>query len=200
MRNQKAFKIPAVGTGLTAIMLAALINKYIKNAHKARSAQLDDIDIDAAMHTTGGNDRALAPSSSQINADAQRIIIDNLATVDVLENDTTYPITGSLTIGRYEFNDIAFIKDNSVSRIHCRIFMDKGRYYLVDCNAKYPATINGKMITPLGELRPTQIYTAELHDGDEIGVCDHRLVFHTPDGCDDDIYDDLSTLSSSATI
>lgn len=200
MKKSKPFKIPAVGTGITAVMLASLVNKYIKNAHKASASnEVDDFDLDRAMKTSGPVG-ALDSGNRQITEEAEKMIIENFASVEVEENGTSYPITGSLTIGRYAFNDIAFANDGSVSRIHCRIFMDKGKYYIVDCNAKHVAKVNGQPLIKLDDLRPTQVFATELHDGDIINICDHTLTFSIPDSTDDDFIDDISTLSASATI
>jgi hypothetical protein len=85
---------------------------------------------------------------------------------------------GLNTIGRMPDNDIAIL-DGSVSRRHCAIVIHSSQVCEVhDTASKNGTFVNGQRITS-----PTQ-----LHPGDELRLCDRRLVFlaDEPEGPDRD--------------
>jgi FHA domain len=85
---------------------------------------------------------------------------------------------GLNTIGRMPDNDIAIL-DGSVSRRHCAIVVHSSHVCEVhDTASKNGTFLNGQRITSPTQLRP----------GDELRLCDRRLVFlaDEPDGPDRD--------------
>jgi len=95
------------------------------------------------------------------------------------DRDSTHALkTGLNTIGRMPDNDIAIL-DGSVSRRHCAIVVHSSHVCEVhDTASKNGTFVNGNRITSPTQLRP----------GDELRLCDRRLVFlaDEPDGPDRD--------------
>jgi pSer/pThr/pTyr-binding forkhead associated (FHA) protein len=69
------------------------------------------------------------------------------------------------TIGRSPVSDLV-IENAGVSRLHAVIRSEGGRFYLEDQGSANGIFINRQRVT-----------TQELHDGDEIGILKHRLLF-----------------------
>ena len=78
-------------------------------------------------------------------------------------------LSGNLAIGRTAANQLV-VEDQRVSRRHAIIHAQGAEYWLVDLGSR-----NG---TCLGERRIYQ--PVRLQDGDRIGICSHRFVFHQP--------------------
>src|SRR5437899_9789497 len=95
------------------------------------------------------------------------------------DNDAAHVLKPGLnTIGRMPDNDIAIL-DGSVSRRHCAIVVHSSHVCEVhDTASKNGTFVNGHRITAPTQLRP----------GDELRLCDRRLVFLTdePDAPDRD--------------
>jgi pSer/pThr/pTyr-binding forkhead associated (FHA) protein len=75
---------------------------------------------------------------------------------------------GELTIGRNPGNDI-LIDNAGVSRRHAVIIVSGERVVIEDLGSANGTFVNGQRIT-----------SHELHDGDEILVLKHRLLYHVP--------------------
>ena len=89
------------------------------------------------------------------------------------DKDAIYPLkTGVNTIGRLPDNDVV-VQAPYVSRRHCAILVHAGE----GCELHDIASKNGTFINGHKLSGPTR-----LHSGDEIRMCDLRLVFMTKDG------------------
>jgi pSer/pThr/pTyr-binding forkhead associated (FHA) protein len=86
--------------------------------------------------------------------------------------DTVYPLkVGLNTIGRMPDNDVPIL-DGSVSRRHCAIVVHAGDGCEVhDTASKNGTFLNGERVTTPTPIKP----------GDEVRLCDHRLVFLSDD-------------------
>ena len=79
---------------------------------------------------------------------------------------TGFPLSTSLvTIGRQRANDIA-LADSTVSGQHAEIRIDGDRYLIVDVGSFTGTYVNRQPVDRL-----------ELHDGDEVWIGRHRMVF-----------------------
>jgi pSer/pThr/pTyr-binding forkhead associated (FHA) protein len=82
---------------------------------------------------------------------------------------TEFVITGSpVTIGRHRANDIA-LGDTTVSGQHAEIWVVDGRYQIADAGSFNGTYVNRRLVD-----------RAELHDGDELWIGRHRLLFRYP--------------------
>jgi pSer/pThr/pTyr-binding forkhead associated (FHA) protein len=90
----------------------------------------------------------------------------------LVDNDYIYPLrVGINTVGRSPDNDVV-VQDCYISRRHCAILVHTGETCeLHDTASKNGTYVNGKRISG-----PTR-----LRSGDEIRMCDQRLVFVTRD-------------------
>jgi pSer/pThr/pTyr-binding forkhead associated (FHA) protein len=86
----------------------------------------------------------------------------------LVDNEYIYPLkVGINTVGRSPDNDVV-VQDSYISRRHCAILVHTHEACeLHDTASKNGTYINGKRIAG-----PTR-----LHSGDEIRICDQRLVF-----------------------
>jgi FHA domain len=88
------------------------------------------------------------------------------------DRDAVHPLkVGLNTIGRMPDNDVAIL-DGSVSRRHCAILV----HSTAACEVHDTASKNGTFVNGNRITAPTA-----LHPGDEIRLCDHRLVFLADD-------------------
>jgi serine/threonine-protein kinase len=65
-------------------------------------------------------------------------------------------VAGDITIGRHGSNDVA-LADDAVSLVHCRVFLENGRFFVKDLGSTNGVRVNG-----------LRVPSCELHDGDEI--------------------------------
>lgn len=86
----------------------------------------------------------------------------------LMDQESVYPLrVGVNTVGRLADNDIV-LSDPYVSRRHCAVLIHAGNGgELHDVSSKNGTKLNGRRID-----RPTR-----LNSGDEIGMCECRLVF-----------------------
>lgn len=83
-------------------------------------------------------------------------------------NDKTFSLYGDLIrIGRAPFNEIV-IDANGVSRFHCQIRREGDKLLLEDLGSTNGTTVDGQAIA--------QPHTLSV--GDEVHLCDEKLVFH----------------------
>lgn len=75
-----------------------------------------------------------------------------------------------LRVGRTPDNDIT-IDNLAVSRLHAVLEEDKGEYFVRDCDSLNGTVVNGQ-----------KVGRAKLHDGDEISVGKHTLLFRVQGG------------------
>ena len=119
---------------------------------------------------TGEQHTAIFEGDKRVSATIRYVLV---------EKDAVYPLkTGINTVGRMPDNDIAIL-DGSVSRRHCAIVVHSSHVCEVhDTASKNGTFVNGERITAPTQLRP----------GDELRLCDRRLVFlaDEPDGPDRD--------------
>jgi hypothetical protein len=86
----------------------------------------------------------------------------------LVDNDYLYPLkVGINTVGRSPDNDVV-VQDGYISRRHCAILVHAGE----DCELHDTASKNGTYINGKRIAGPTR-----LQSGDEIRMCDQRLVF-----------------------
>jgi pSer/pThr/pTyr-binding forkhead associated (FHA) protein len=79
---------------------------------------------------------------------------------------TGFPLSGPVvTIGRHPANDIA-LGDTTVSGRHAEIRVDGDRYLIADVGSFTGTYVNRQPVD-----------RAELHDGDEVWIGRHRLLF-----------------------
>ncbi|MCH8829407.1 MAG: SpoIIE family protein phosphatase [Planctomycetes bacterium] len=86
-------------------------------------------------------------------------------------------LTGDrMVLGRHPNCDIV-LDDAAVSRHHAQILQSHGNYYLEDLRSRNKTFLNNTLV----ELR------TELHDADELKICDVQFLFHLfrPEGDDD---------------
>jgi pSer/pThr/pTyr-binding forkhead associated (FHA) protein len=76
-----------------------------------------------------------------------------------------------LRIGRTPDNDIV-IDNLAVSRLHALIEEHKGDYFVKDCDSLNGTEVNGQRISA----------RQRLHDGDEISIAKHTILFRVPSG------------------
>ncbi|HEX6790688.1 MAG TPA: FHA domain-containing protein [Candidatus Krumholzibacteria bacterium] len=76
----------------------------------------------------------------------------------------------ALRIGRTPDNDIV-IDNLAVSRLHAVIEESKGEHFVRDCDSLNGTEVNGE-----------RVQRCRLHDGDEITIAKHTIVFRTPGG------------------
>ena len=118
------------------------------------------------LEQQGGFAAALDPVHTAADADA------NLAAADarhvLIDQDSIYPLkTGLNTIGRMPDNDVV-IPDPYISRRHCAILVHAGE----SCEVHDFASKNGTLVNGRKIGGPTP-----LHSGDEILMCNRRLVY-----------------------
>jgi hypothetical protein len=94
----------------------------------------------------------------------------------LVDKDYIYPLkVGINTVGRSPDNDVV-VQDCYISRRHCAILVHAG----TDCELHDTASKNGTFVNGQRIGGPTR-----LRSGDEIRICDQRLVFvtrsHPPD-------------------
>jgi Ca-activated chloride channel family protein len=83
-------------------------------------------------------------------------------------NDKTFPLEGDLIrIGRAPQNEIV-IKVNGVSRFHCQIKREENQLLIEDLSSTNGTLVDGQLLQ-----KPYL-----LHAGDEIYVCNEKLIFH----------------------
>jgi len=88
-----------------------------------------------------------------------------------------------VTIGRATECTIA-LPHPSVSRLHCRIWREDGRYNIVDLESTNRTFLNGKPIV-----------RAELRDGDQIGVGSNAIKFFVGESMEARYHDELIDLA-----
>lgn len=201
MGNKKKGIIPPVQLALFSGIAGHLINSIIEKVDfnnevdQRRNATIDpngtvvqkkrgksDADIVDVVHVT------------------EDFVTENCPYIVSADNENNrYYITQSLNIGRYPHNDYQ-ISDNTVSRVHCRIFIRNGRYYLVDMGASSPARLNG---TPVENSKPSSIeelYDFELTDGDRILVGRTELIFRRPEAADTGYRETIKNCNSTVVL
>jgi multidrug efflux pump subunit AcrA (membrane-fusion protein) len=67
---------------------------------------------------------------------------------------------GTFTVGREPTNNLVLDKEPGVSKVHCKITLEDGKYHLMDAESRNGTLLNGKPIKKV-----------LLSDGDEIRVC-----------------------------
>ena len=88
-----------------------------------------------------------------------------------------------VTIGRATECTIA-LPHPSVSRMHCRIWREDGRYHILDLESTNRTFLNGKPIV-----------RAELRDGDQIGVGSNAIKFFVGESMEARYHDELIDLA-----
>jgi diguanylate cyclase (GGDEF)-like protein len=88
-----------------------------------------------------------------------------------------------VTIGRGADCTIA-LPHPSVSRLHCRIWREDGRYHILDLESTNRTFLNGKPVT-----------RAELRDGDQIGVGSNTIKFFIGESMEARYHDELIDLA-----
>jgi predicted component of type VI protein secretion system len=76
-----------------------------------------------------------------------------------------------MVIGRAPTSDILLSKDKLTSRRHATVRHENGQYYLSDDHSANGTFVNGQ------QIEDTASYL--LHDGDQVGIGEHELVFHS---------------------
>ena len=94
----------------------------------------------------------------------------------ILPGGREHELTGDVTIGRLDQNDLALGK-TTVSRRHAIISARDGRWFIEDCGSFNGTFLNGTRIQP-GTPLP-------LRHADRIGIGPEMLVFSAPDQLSD---------------
>jgi hypothetical protein len=119
-------------------------------------------------HTLALDGRHLAEAASLRDRFTSAAVTPPTQKFWLQDRDSAHALKPGLnTIGRMPDNDIAIL-DGSVSRRHCAIVVHSTHVCEVhDTASKNGTFVNGQRITAPTELRP----------GDELRLCDRRLVF-----------------------
>ncbi|HEX5271284.1 MAG TPA: FHA domain-containing protein [Gemmataceae bacterium] len=124
---------------------------------RARGSQT--LAVEADPDERGGNPHTLIQSPDQAPPGLDYWLVDN---------EYIYPLkTGINTVGRSPDNDVV-VQDSYISRRHCAILVHAG----TGCELHDTASKNGTYVNGQRIGGPTH-----LRSGDEIRICDQRLVF-----------------------
>lgn len=192
-KNNPKNILPPIQLALVTAIAANMINTIASNAqHNAALNEAEPAVVDpnktigrfrkkaASQNTTGMlNPATIVPDDIDIENAAESFVEENcpyLVSESAPEN--RYYITQSINIGRYPHNDIQ-LSDETVSRVHCRIYVSNGEYYLIDMGASTPATLNGKAVTNYRPEREQDLFRYQLDDGDKITIGRQTFYFHT---------------------
>lgn len=150
-------KIPVVLSGLLASLGTHYINTLMKESPN----------------------RAIPKDAKEMETVASHVVSEKCPYIVPQSNpDTMYYIMGSAMIGRFPYNDISIPNDKSVSRIHCRIFMKNGIYYMVDLGAKGGTKVNGKSVPLYNSKKESDLYLCKLQSGDKITIGKSIYIFY----------------------
>ena len=136
-----------------------------QRARLAKSARLDAPDGGHALskHENSKTDRATLLENSGVQQEKRSprlIVVSGVMLGHQLE------LSGDeVVVGRASECAIS-LPHPSVSRRHCRIWLDEGRYHIEDLDSTNRTFLNGEAIT-----------RAELRDGDQIGVGQNAIKF-----------------------
>lgn len=185
MNNRKKGIIPPVQLALFSGIAGHLINSIVEKIEFNNEVE---VNRNATIDPNG-----TVVKKRRKNDSAEMVDIDCVAEEFVSENcpyiapigseNNRYYLTQSVNIGRYPHNDIQ-IQDETVSRVHCRIFVKNGKYYLVDMGASTPAKLNGK---PVENSKPRiidELYDFEINDGDRITIGRSEYIFRRTESRD----------------
>jgi len=120
---------------------------------------------------------------------AQSFIEQNCPYLEMVGTGARYYITQSVNIGRFEHNDIHLTGvDKGVSRLHCRIFIRDGNYYVIDLGAKMKATVDGRPVDNFTPTSAEEFYNYQLKDGSVLTVGTYEFLFsmNQPEGEEED--------------
>ena len=93
-----------------------------------------------------------------------------------------YPLDkAEIVVGRAPNSDILLSKDKLTSRRHATVRYENGQYYLYDDHSANGTFVNGQ------QIEDTVPYL--LHDGDQVGIGEHELVFYAYQAPADNIED-----------
>lgn len=180
--------LPPIQLALFTAIAANIVNTITSNAqHNAALNEAAPVAVDPnktvsrfRKKTAGTLPQAtLIPDDIDIEDVAECFVVENCPYL-VQENDPEkrFYITQSVNIGRYPHNDIQ-LSDETVSRVHCRIYVSNGEYYLIDMGASTPSTVNGRSINNFRPEREQDLFGCRLRDGDRITIGRTTYCFHT---------------------
>ena len=201
MNGRKKGIIPPIQLALLSGIAGHLINSIIEKVEynseieRSRSAALDP--NGTVVRKRKGSDRAELVDVDDV---AETFVEENCPYIAPAGKDNSrYYITQSINIGRYPHNDVQ-VQDETVSRVHCRIFVKNGKYYLVDMGAATPAKLNG---TPVDNSKPRsrdELYSFELSDGDRITIGRTEYVFRRSSVADRGYHETLNRCDSTVLL
>ncbi len=172
--NKKVNIIPPAQVALFTGMAGLLINTIIEAADHNRQVESSRNMTLAPDQTVfrgrknRGKDKTVEPE--RVDEAARQYVVDRYPyLVSEANENCRYYLTQSVNIGRYPHNDIR-VDDETVSRVHCRIFLENDSCYLIDMGATTPAKINGKSVESISKLASGDVYRARLRDGDVITI------------------------------
>lgn len=186
--------LPPIQLALVTAIAANMINTIAENAqYNAALKETEPAVVDpnktvsrfhkkAAVQNTRGTltSATLIPDETDIEDAAESFIEKNCPYLVSDNNpDRRFYITQSINIGRYPHNDIQ-LSDETVSRVHCRIYVSNGEYYLIDMGAATPSTLNGKTVNNFRPEREQDLFRYKLEDGDRITIGRLTYYFHMP--------------------
>lgn len=127
--------------------------------------------------TIGGAVPAAIPAGIDGIENAAETFVENNCPYIAAEDDLNnrFYLTQSVNIGRYPHNDIQIL-DEAVSRIHCRIYVSNGTYYLINMGASTPLKLNERDVDNYKPESEDELFRFKLHDGDRITI--GRLTYY----------------------
>lgn len=170
-------------SGTDSAFLEALVNSIPAAEGKAVPRAIDPDRLEDILEG-----RALDASVRYVRSSARRSadivegFIKGNCPYFTIESDpgARYYVTHNITIGRLPHNDLQ-LTSSSVSRLHCRIFIEKGVYYCVDMTPEdrdNKAILDGNQVRNGHPANADELYAHALSDGSELIIGSETLVFH----------------------
>jgi len=188
-KNEKP--VPSFDVALAAFVASCVANKVIARTKKEEP------------QNKAKEFNAFSPEPEDAPFEqAQSFIAENCPYLQPENNDQMkYYITQSLNIGRYPHNDIQITRPD-VSRMHCRIFIKEGRYYVVDLGASKKATLNGVAVDNAHPTSPDlhEFFDHELTEGSVLTVGSYKFTFHKNPTEDDFFTNTMSQADSTILV
>ena len=133
--------------------------------------------LDPRATVIGRKKKARRSEELDVESVAEQVISESYPYITPVDDEAArYYLTQNVNIGRYPHNDIQ-LRDETVSRVHCRIISKDGDFYLVDMDATTPAKLNGKSVDNARPASIDELYRFRLRDGDIITIGRTKLRF-----------------------
>ncbi len=201
MSNKKKGIIPPVQLALFSGIAGHLINSILGNVeHNAAVEQSRNVTVDPNGTVVQKKRGSKGADMVDIDNVAEEFVEENCPYISPVGNPSLrYYVTQSVNIGRYPHNDI-MIPDETVSRVHCRIYVRNGKYYLIDMGASSPAKLNGRSVDNSKPRSIDELYDFELNDGDSIVIGRTEYVFRRTAEKDSNYRQTMSSCNSTVVL